>query len=126
MNIFVTNECPVQSAVEHNDTHCRKMLMESCALLSTDSWSARMKLHINTRSTQEVTNPEEILKDILSHYMPFEFYNGWKIEGEVLYTDVSDRLDNYAKWEKKRDLTRKEVLMWELLQEIKNETQRGH
>jgi len=85
-----------------------------------------MKLHINTRSTQEVTNPEEILESILSYYMPFEFFNGWKIEGGVLYTDVSDRLDNYAKWEKKRDLTRKEVLMWELLQEIKNETQRGH
>ena len=85
-----------------------------------------MKLHINTRLTQEVTNPEEILKDILSYYMPFEFSNGGKMEGGVLYTDVSDRLDNYAKWEKKRDLTCKEVMMWELLQEIKNETQRGH
>ena len=85
-----------------------------------------MKLNINTRKELEITNSEEVLKDILSQFMPFEFYKGWKIEGGVLYTDVSDRLDNYAKMGKKRDLTRKEVLMWELLQEIKNEPQRGY
>lgn len=35
MNIFVTNECPVQSAIEHNDTHLRKQLIEAGQLLST-------------------------------------------------------------------------------------------
>ncbi len=85
-----------------------------------------MKLNINTRQELEITDPEDVLKNILSQFMPFEFYKGWKIEQEVLYSDISDRWDNHAKWEKKRDLTRKEVLMWELLQEIKNETQRGH
>ena len=35
MNIFVTNECPVQAAIEHNDVHLRKQLIEAGQLLST-------------------------------------------------------------------------------------------
>lgn len=35
MNIFVTNECPMQSAIEHNDVHLRKMIVEVGQLLST-------------------------------------------------------------------------------------------
>lgn len=34
MNIFVTNECPVQSAIEHNNILLNKMVIESCQLLS--------------------------------------------------------------------------------------------
>lgn len=35
MNIFSTSECPVQSAIEHNDRHCVKMILECAQLLST-------------------------------------------------------------------------------------------
>jgi len=35
MNIFITNECPMQSATDHCDIHLRKQLIESCQLLST-------------------------------------------------------------------------------------------
>ena len=34
MNIFITNECPLQSAVEHCDIHVVKMVTEACQLLS--------------------------------------------------------------------------------------------
>ena len=48
MNIFVTNTCPVQSAIDHNDVHLRKMLTEVVQLLSTahqvlDGFSPAMK-----------------------------------------------------------------------------------
>ena len=35
MNIFVTNECPVQAAIEHCNVHLVKMATESCQILST-------------------------------------------------------------------------------------------
>lgn len=35
MNIFVTNECPKQSAIEHCNVHLIKMATESCQILST-------------------------------------------------------------------------------------------
>lgn len=35
MNIFSTSDCPVQSAIEHNDRHLIKMILECAQLLST-------------------------------------------------------------------------------------------
>lgn len=35
MNIFVTNECPIKSAQDHNSVHLCKMTVEICQLLST-------------------------------------------------------------------------------------------
>lgn len=35
MNIFVTNKCPIISAQDHNNVHCRKMIVEASQLLST-------------------------------------------------------------------------------------------
>lgn len=29
MNILATNDCPVQAAIEHNDIHLRKQLIEA-------------------------------------------------------------------------------------------------
>ena len=35
MNIFYTNECPIESALDHNTIHKNKMIVEYCQLLST-------------------------------------------------------------------------------------------
>lgn len=35
MNIFYTNECPIQSASEHNYVHARKMIVEYSQILSS-------------------------------------------------------------------------------------------
>lgn len=35
MNIFVTNECPMQAAIEHCNVHLVKMATEALQLLST-------------------------------------------------------------------------------------------
>ena len=62
MNIFVTNKCPVQSAIEHCDVHLRKMLVEVMQLLSTahhvlDGVSPAMKpTHVNHPSAIWVRN----------------------------------------------------------------------
>ena len=85
-----------------------------------------MKLSIKTQTEYNITNPEEVLKDILEYYMPYrKMLTGYKVEDSVLYSDLSDHFDKYAVWEKKRDLTRKETLMWELLGEL-YEAQKGH
>lgn len=75
MNIFVTNECPVQSAIEHNDIHCRKMLMESCALLSTahyvlDKQIVGMKpTHVNHPSAVWARKTSGNYKWLYQHYV---------------------------------------------------------
>ncbi len=35
MNLFATSTCPKQSAYDHNDKHCTKMLLETAQLLCT-------------------------------------------------------------------------------------------
>lgn len=35
MNIFYTNECPIQAALDHNKVHQVKMIVEHCQLLAT-------------------------------------------------------------------------------------------
>lgn len=35
MNIFYTNECPIQTALDHNNVHRNKMIVEHCQLLAT-------------------------------------------------------------------------------------------
>lgn len=35
MNIFYTNECPIQTALDHNKVHQVKMIVEHCQLLAT-------------------------------------------------------------------------------------------
>jgi len=80
-----------------------------------------VKLNLKTETECSITNPEEVLKSILEYYMPYNqigFRNGYKVEGGVLYVNLSDGYDSKLIWGKKRDLTRKEVLMWELLGEL--------
>lgn len=35
MNLFATSECPVQSAKDHCNVHCTKLIVEVCQMLST-------------------------------------------------------------------------------------------
>lgn len=35
MNLFATSQCPVQSAKEHCNVHCIKLIVEVCQMLST-------------------------------------------------------------------------------------------
>lgn len=35
MNIFVTNECPIKAAQDHNSVHCPKLVVELAQMLST-------------------------------------------------------------------------------------------
>lgn len=35
MNIFATSQCPVQSAKDHCNVHCTKLIVEVCQMLST-------------------------------------------------------------------------------------------
>lgn len=78
-----------------------------------------MKLNIKTQTECNITNPEEVLKDILEYYMPYKKMIGtYKVDSGAIYRDMSDRFDKQAVWEKQRDLTRRETLMWELLGEL--------
>lgn len=86
-----------------------------------------MKLNFKTQTECYITNPEEVLKDILEYYMPYNrmtVRGRYKVEDGSLYWDMSDRLDSHVVWEKKRDLTRREILMWELLGELYEDQKR--
>lgn len=89
MNIFITNECPVQSAIEHNDTHCRKMLMESCALLSTAHYVLPL-LGIMVNEMRVFTK-RGIIRNILQSWKFQYFIDGeWKYgeDNEVIYKEL--------------------------------------
>ena len=69
MNIFYLNENPAVAAIEHNDKHCVKMIVEYAQMLSTahrecdgddkaDSLSLYRRTHVNHPSTIWVRSSE--------------------------------------------------------------------
>jgi hypothetical protein len=77
MNIFMTDECPVKSAVNLCDKHVNKMLLESTQMLST--------AHRILDHDRVVKKPSRSGKTMLDHY-ELEDY-----EAELIYYKVAHK-----------------------------------
>ena len=85
MNIFMTSECPVQSAYDHCYVHCVKQILESQQMLSTahrvldgDEWADKVglykKTHFNHPCSVFVRESEESYNWLLLHAIALHEY----------------------------------------------------